>query len=155
MKNGQLIEGYICSMLLVLMTFFMIAEVFCRYFLGFSITWAEELIRYMFVWFIFLGASYCIPRSSHVTIDMFVLLFPKSWQKNMVFLGNIVWLVLSIIIIYWGGKYVLRLLKTGELTMAIKFPLWIVYASIPVGFAFMFFRLISQFYTNFKSNKSK
>lgn len=150
MEKKTSIEGYICSILLSFMSVLMFTEVVSRYFFNHSIFWAEELIRYMFIWLTFLGSAYCIPEKGHVVIDMFISLFPKSIQKYMEQLGNLVWLGLSIFIIYYSGTYTLKLMKLGERSTALKLPLWIVYAAIPVGFIFMVYRLVQLLYKESK-----
>ena len=45
-------------------------QVFTRYCLGFSFSWAEQLVRIGFVWVTFVGASMACKASMHLTIDL-------------------------------------------------------------------------------------
>lgn len=43
------LEEFLLVILLVAMTFIMGIQVFCRYALGMSLSWSEELTRYIFI----------------------------------------------------------------------------------------------------------
>lgn len=141
-KKNVSIEGLFCVVLLCLMTIFMFSEVVARYVFGNSIYWAEELVRYLFIWFIFVSASYCVKMRSHVSIDMFVSLFPKKMQRRLMALGHVIWIVLTIFVVYWSAKYTFDLMRSMEETTALKLPLFLVYLALPVGFAGMGIRLV-------------
>lgn len=54
------LEETILLILLVLMTCIMGIQIVSRYVFQNSLTWSEELVRYMFVWSAFLGIPFCI-----------------------------------------------------------------------------------------------
>ena len=45
-------------------------QVFCRYVLNDSLSWPEEMAKFAFVWFVFLGAAMVTRRSRHIVIDL-------------------------------------------------------------------------------------
>ena len=53
------LEEFVIVMCLIAMTLIMGIQVFCRYVLGMSLSWSEELTRYLFIWSGFLSVSYC------------------------------------------------------------------------------------------------
>ena len=53
------LEEFIWVLLLVPMTVIMGIQGFCRYALSMSLTWSEELTRYLFIWCGFISVSYC------------------------------------------------------------------------------------------------
>ena len=54
------LEEALLIALLVTMTLLMGLQVFSRYILNASLSWSEELTRYLFIWSGFLSISYCI-----------------------------------------------------------------------------------------------
>ena len=44
------LEEFILVVFLIAMTLIMGIQVFCRYVLGMSLSWSEELTRYLFIW---------------------------------------------------------------------------------------------------------
>ncbi len=52
------LEEFLMVVSLILMTLIMGIQVFSRYILGASLSWSEELTRYIFVWAGFLSVSF-------------------------------------------------------------------------------------------------
>lgn len=55
--------------ILAAMTGIVAANVFCRFILGFSIYWGDELAQTLMVWLTFLGAAVAIRDGSHYTFS--------------------------------------------------------------------------------------
>lgn len=53
------LEEFLLVILLIGMTLIMGIQVLCRYAFGMSLSWSEELTRYLFIWCGFLSVSYC------------------------------------------------------------------------------------------------
>lgn len=53
------LEEFLMVALLIAMTVIMGIQVFARYALGASLSWSEEITRYLFIWSGFLSVSYC------------------------------------------------------------------------------------------------
>src|SRR5215217_5315414 len=63
-------------------------QVLFRYVLGSSLTWSEELSRYVFVWIIFIGVSVATRRGEHILVDVFHRLIRGTiGQLLAVFIG--------------------------------------------------------------------
>lgn len=72
------LEEILLIVLLVAMACIMGIQVFCRYVLNFSLSWSEELTRYMFIWSCFISISYCIKRWISIKVDQVINMFPKK-----------------------------------------------------------------------------
>ena len=59
------IESYICRTLLAAFVTILFAQIISRQLFGYSFSWSEELSVYMFVWFVFFGASYAAKLAAH------------------------------------------------------------------------------------------
>ena len=55
----EYLEEVLLAAALAAMAGIMGVQVFCRYVLGASLSWSEELTRYIFIWAGFLRVSYC------------------------------------------------------------------------------------------------
>ena len=60
------------------MVVLVVANVFCRYVLGFSVTWAEEFSQYLMVWIAFLGGGLALRQGRHVAVEMLQDLLPGA-----------------------------------------------------------------------------
>lgn len=63
--------------LLIGMTLIMGIQVISRYILGMSLSWSEEITRYMFIWSGFLSVSYCSKKCLSIKIEQLVSIFPR------------------------------------------------------------------------------
>ena len=71
------LEEFLMAVSLILMMLIMGIQVFSRYALGASLSWSEELTRYIFVWAGFLSVSYCTKKCVSIKIEQFVAMFPR------------------------------------------------------------------------------
>lgn len=77
----EYLEEVLLVILLAGMAVIMGIQVFCRYVLSMSLSWSEELTRYLFIWAGFLSISYCTKRCISIKIEQFVALFPKRGRR--------------------------------------------------------------------------
>jgi TRAP-type C4-dicarboxylate transport system permease small subunit len=52
-----------------------------RYAFGRSLTWTEEVPRYLLIWFSFLGAAACVARREHVGFDVLFNALPAPVRR--------------------------------------------------------------------------
>ena len=142
-------EAFFCGILLAIMTIIMSAEVLCRYFLGHSLIWAEELVRYMFIWTIFIGSASCVPLKSHITVDLLAQVLPKKVCHWMDCIATLVWIGICGWFGYLSASYTVTVFQRGAFSTAMHLPMWIVYLALPLGFLLMLIRLIVLFYQDY------
>lgn len=90
----EYLEEVLLVILLACMAVIMGIQVFCRYVLSMSLSWSEELTRYLFIWAGFLSISYCTKRCISIKIEQFVALFPKRGKALFKVINHTVELVL-------------------------------------------------------------
>ncbi len=129
------LEMYICIVLMSCLTIVLGIQVFMRYVMQASLSWSEELARYMFVWLVYIGISYGSKVMRHIKIDAGLYLFPKNWRRKVVIIGDIIFLLFALGVVYYSWGLVDRQMRIGQLSPAMQFPMWIVYAAPCVGFA--------------------
>ncbi len=134
------IEEAVSSALLSAMTIVIIVQVIFRYFISYSLAWPEELGRYLFIASVYIGASYVEQHDKHLAITILRTnggAFLRKWLPIIVRCINIAF---SGLMAVWGTQMVLFMYKTNQLAPAIEVPMYIVYASIPLGMAGMVIR---------------
>ena len=60
-------------------------SIFFRYVLNNSITWSEEIAKYLMVWMVFVGAPVAMIESRHIAIELFPNLF-RARTRALIFL---------------------------------------------------------------------
>ena len=133
-------------------TILIFAQVCTRAF-GNSISWSEELVRYLYVWETWLGVSYATKRGSQLRITMIRdKLSPKGQMAIEIFV-TIVWLAFAAFVFYMGVRAIGQIAKFGQVSRALRVPLKYCYLSIPVGMAMMSVRLIESSIKRFRPAK--
>ena len=109
-----------------------LVQVFCRYVLNNSLSWPEEMARFAFVWFVFLGAAMVTRRSGHIVIDLLPrALGPRALRVHAAAVRVISAAVATFLLIY-GGDLVLKSTFTSP---ALQWPYTYLYLAIPTGAA--------------------
>lgn len=115
-------------------------SVFSRYVLNFSLTWAEELTRYMFVWLVYLGASLCIRRRKHIVMDIVIASMKPGMKRIFSVINNIIMLAFVLVLAQQGFR-MMPILSTQAST-ALQLPMSFVYAAVPVSAILMALYLV-------------
>jgi TRAP-type C4-dicarboxylate transport system permease small subunit len=121
----------VASVFLAIMMIVLSVQVFCRYVLNNAISFAEELIRYLEVWVVFLGASMCVKDDTHPTVTVFMDLFPKNVRDWVRIIVNIAVFAVGIVMIIVGYRFAAR--YVDQLTPTLRISIAFVYAAIPVS----------------------
>ena len=114
----EYLEEIILVFLLAAMAVIMGIQVFCRYALSMSLTWSEELTRYLFIWAGFLSVSYCTKKCISIKIEQFVALFPKRGKALFKVVNHTIELVLFLYLIPFAWKYFYSAIETGQVSPA-------------------------------------
>ncbi|NLA90137.1 MAG: TRAP transporter small permease [Synergistaceae bacterium] len=113
-----------------------------RYVFQNSLSWSEELARYIFLWQTWVGASYAVRLRRHLRVEMLADLLKgrlRKWYELFIFL---VWFAFSVFIAWQGSVMTAFLIKRWQVSAAMQIPIAWAYASVPVGCAMMAVRLI-------------
>ena len=71
------LEEFLMGVFLIGMVLIMGIQVLARYVFGASLSWSEEITRYLFIWSGFISVSYCTKKCISIKIEQFVAMFPK------------------------------------------------------------------------------
>lgn len=135
---------------MAIMTILVFVQVVMRYVFSNSLSWSEELARFIFLWLSWIGASYAVKERSHFRVEMFADLLKGLPRRSFEYFVLIVWFVFSFVLTWLGTKLVLFLYDTGQTSAAMDIPMTIPYASVPVGCALMCVRLLVEMYKIYK-----
>ena len=151
----EYLEEIILVFLLATMAVIMGIQVFCRYALSMSLTWSEELTRYLFIWAGFLSVSYCTKKCISIKIEQFVALFPKRGKALFKVVNHTIELALFLYLIPFAWKYFYSAIETGQISPALGIPMYYVQAAPLAGFILVAIRIIQRWIVEFNTVRGK
>jgi len=136
------------SYLLVIPLLF--AQVICRYVFNHSLSWSEEIARYVFIWQVWLGSSYCVQKNRHIRIDVFTNHLPKNVYKIFECIITVISIAFCCFLIVKGGAVMSMIARLKQTSPAVRIPMQFVYACVPVSCTLMVLRYIEHLFKLFR-----
>ncbi|MGN0909623.1 MAG: TRAP transporter small permease [Succinivibrio sp.] len=115
--------------LLLFMSVIAFVQVITRYCFFYSLVWSEEITRYCMIWMTFIGAAYAVSKQEHINIDLLSDFFKRHGIRIGLIL-NVLMLVFLIACVCYGTGLTVSTFEANQLTPAIGFPMFIVYALV-------------------------
>jgi len=140
-------------LILVIITLAVIfINVVLRYGFDRTLTWGEELSRFLFVSIVYIGASAGVRKKGHIIVDLLAVLFPKT-SGILALTSSAFGAVFSVLLLISSFKYA-RFLKSVEQTSTgLAIPMWIPYIGVILGCLMMCFRFSEVFLNTLKKVK--
>ncbi len=144
MKIIDAVEKWALVVLMIVLIALVSFQVFNRVVVKVSMPWLEELARYTSAWVVFIGASYAAKQRAHIGVTAIVDMLPKSWRKSTEVLMYVTCVMFSLVMLFYGVKIVNVQMNMGQLTPALRVPMYWPYLSIPFGGLMLTFRFCEQ-----------
>ena len=140
--------GYFLVLLMVLMTLDVLWGVLTRYAFGSQADWSEELARFLLIWIGLLGAAYAAGQKMHLAIDLLIPKLSLANQKKLSILINVLIILFVTTVLIVGGFRLIYLTKLlGQLSAALRIPMYFVYAVVPVsGLLVVYYKIYELVY---------
>ena len=126
------------------MTAVLVLQVFCRYALDASLSWSEELSRYLMIWTAMLGAAAVLDETDFVSFRWIVNLLGPAQQRAVRVLTILSSIAFLCIMVYVGTKLAIHNMK--QLSPALYMPIGWVYAALPAGCLLIAVRLAAELF---------
>lgn len=146
----EYLEEFLMVISLIAMTLIMGIQVFSRYILGMSLSWSEEITRYLFIWSAFLSVSLCTRKCISIKIDQFIQLFPKRGKSLWKVLNLTVEFVFFVYLIPYSFIYLKNTIESGQVSPACGIPMYYVQAAPFVCFIITAFRIAQRWFGEWK-----
>lgn len=122
----------------------MAVEVVRREVFAYSSIWGEEIVRYAFIYLVWIGAASAVRERAHIRIDViFNYISPRSKSVLYIF-GDLVMLAISVISVWWSLENVFVSWKFGSVSHGLRLSMVWFFAAVPIGFSLLIFRLIQS-----------
>ena len=116
------------GILLAIITFALVYQVFGRYVLGRAPGWSEEVARILSVWLAMLGSAACLRCSGHIAIGVLVSALPAGAQALALWLRDLAVLATAGVLAWAGFRY--AELNAAQDSAALEIPMSYHYGSV-------------------------
>ena len=144
------LETVLCLLLVgtVVVTF---SQVVTRYFLHVSLSWSEEVARFLFVWIATLGAAYGFKTKAHFAIVFLVNRFSRRLQRLV---GTLVVIAAAIFLIVFvlESLYLIIAITIDQRAPVTQMTMAVPHSAAPVGGTLMLYYLIRNWWSEFRGS---
>ena len=127
-------------------------QVLFRYVFNHSLSWSEELCRYLFVWTVFIGSGLGLYKRKHVGVDLLEKALPIPIRRYFILFLDACVIVFLIFFLIVGTELAMK--NMTQLSPAMGIPLGYIYISIPFGSIVMLIYAIRAAVISFKQIES-
>ena len=131
-KISEILDN-VCGVLIVFMIGAMVllttAQIIFRTWFT-SLSWSEEVTRYLLIWSTFLGATCVYRHSGNIAITFIQDSLPEKARKILCVLVHVICLGLFVLLCYYGARYAMNLKKTAT---SIPIKMRYVFMVVPVS----------------------
>ncbi|HLA27609.1 MAG TPA: TRAP transporter small permease [Syntrophales bacterium] len=138
-------EWYLIGILLGIATLLCFIEVVRRAVFNSPTQWAEELIRYIIIFAVFIGVSSVTKKSEHIKMSVIIDLFSEKKRRIVDLVTASIGIVFSAILLISGMLLVADAWSSETLSeFGLNIPIYIPYLALPIGGGLMTLRLIGR-----------
>lgn len=146
----EYMEELILIVLLVLMTLIMGLQVCTRYIFNYSLTWSEEITRYLYIWSGFISISYCTKKCISIKVEQFISIFPNKLKIILKIINHSIEFIFFFYLIPFAYTYFISTIESGQISPACGIPIYLVQIAPLIGFILVEFRILQCWYNEFK-----
>ena len=154
-KERKEIEYYLIGGMMLTLIILSVLQIVFRFVLNFSLSWTEELSRYIFILMVYTGLGYGFKRGTHVRVEVVDLFLSPSVLKHLSTVNDIIVIIMLAVIAWFGLDIVINAYQVNQLSPAMGLPIFIVYSIIPVMFTVAIVRIIQTIYIRYFSKNQE
>ena len=129
-RLGDLVAS-VAGVLLAVVVVIVLVQVFGRYILRISLSWPEELARYVLVWLMFFGVAAAAATRSQIVVDTVLELVSPRARRVLEGIGALAGLV-AVGLLVWTSRPLFGRASRST-SPATGIPSFWIYLAVPVG----------------------
>lgn len=131
----QTLEEWILASSILVIVVVSVANVFCRSVLNSSLTFGEELAQFCMITVTFIGLGYAASKGRHIRMSALHDQLGDRARKGLMIAISATTSALLFLLTYYSIRYVATVAELGTVSPALRFPLYLVYCTAPIGLA--------------------
>ncbi|MUK36520.1 TRAP transporter small permease subunit [Aliivibrio fischeri] len=140
------IEEYVSILLFSSLIILCFLQILFRFVFNFSLSWTEELSRYVFIALVYISASLAVIRGAHVRVEVIDNYIKGANKRILDTVIDLSFAIFMIYIGYYGIEITIETLDVEQTTPALGWSSGWVYAVFPFSFYLISLRLIQRAY---------
>ena len=146
------LEEYLLCGSLVFTTLVIFAQIIMRSVVNNSLVWSEELTRYVFIWQIWMGVSIAQRDKQHIKVELLYSLVKNERAKSAIdIVATTIWIAFSAFLLVNGTELIQQMMGRGNVSSAMRLPMYIVYLVLPLSAFVLCLRLAAQIVEDIKT----
>jgi len=139
-------ESIVCRILLVGFVCLLFGQIISREVFGTSISWIEELSVYMFVWFVFFGASYAAKMAAHNRVTFQFKFLPRKVVNVIEAFADVFWVFFNVYFVYLATDFIFNKMNKFWKSQTLGIEMKYIYLVLPIAFTLMTIRILQVNY---------
>lgn len=135
-------ESVVCRLLLVGFVCLLFLQIVSRQLFNHSFSWIEELSVYMFVWFVYFGASYAALKNAHNRVTFQFGWLPPVAVRWIEAAADLFWVAFNVYFVWLSYDFVFNRMNAFQTSQTLGVPMWWIYTILPFAFALMTIRIL-------------
>ena len=148
-KMLSFFEGLFTSIAMVAISITVLYNIVMRFILHMPNLYGEEICRYLFVVGVFTSISIGVRGRSHLGITFLVDILPPKFSRMIKILVALAIGALYVFLAYICLLYTISGYRMGQLSTNMRFPLWIPFAFMVIGFFLCAVRAFMLFWNDY------
>lgn len=142
----EYLEEFVMTVMLILMALIMGIQVLSRYAFGMSLSWSEEVTRYLFIWSAFISVSLCTKKCISIKIDQFINMFSKRGRALFKILNLSIEFLFFVDLIPFAFRYLVTTIESGQVSPACGIPMYYIQSAPLICFVLCAFRIVERWF---------
>jgi len=147
--SARMIEYTLVGMVSV-MTIIVIIQVFLRYLFLYSLSWSEEVARFLMIWVSFLAAGLALQKGLHIGVESFISRVNPKFRRWISLLAKVS-ILLFLLVLTAGGIHLSWLVR-DQSSPALFLSMGYAYLSAGAGGFFMAIQMFHSLVEDFTKN---
>lgn len=121
------------------------ANVIGRYVFLVPIIWAEEVLVFIMIWCVMLGATLVTWENAHLRMDALYHLASPRVRRWLNAASTLAFLVAAVFVLVQSARVVALVASTGQRSVVAEIPMTLAYGALPVSFGLIVVVLLRRF----------
>lgn len=147
------IEEFILSYGTISLAVLVVGSVISRSVFNRSWIFMEEVANTLMIFITFLGLGYCVRKARHIRMSAIHDMLPKPIRKLLIILVSVGTAITMAILGYWALLYTSQAYNAGNVTPALRIPIFYIVMWVPIGFFMAAIEYLMTVYKNLRSRE--